>query len=592
MAQFEDDGPEPVVVLKKSTTAVDEKTGKTVFKPTREFMLAFASLLMICLAVAFDATTLSVALPIMSTAIGGTALEAFWSGTSFLLASTVFQPTVASLSSIFGRSYLIYVCAAFFAAGAIIAALANDFTVIIVGRAIQGTGGGGLIALTEVVTTDLVPLAYRGQWFSMISAVWSIGTVTGPLIGAGFAQNVSWRWIFWINLPVIAVGIVMVIFFLRQAKVPGHIVAKLKRFDWLGSFLFTAGSTSFLFGISTGGVMYEWDSWRTIVSIIVGAAVLVAFALWEIHFAERVGTEPLIDKGIFNNWTMVSTYIQTVLHGAILWSLLYFLVLYYQACKFYSPITSAVAILPETLTVAPAAMVVGVVATMTGRYRWALWTGWVFATFGAGILYLLDRTTSVPAWIFLNLPIGIGTGMLFPGMALSIQAACVPRLNAVAAAFFSFLRTFGQSIGVAVSGVIFQNVLRDKLAALPLWAARADELSRDATIVVDMIKAMEDGEAKTQMVDAYADALRMIWVSLIAMAGVSLILSFTVKGYSLNQEFESQQAFVGRSGEAQTEERTDVEKEGGSQRKEEGSGDGVLSGERTSIESGQVVETR
>uniref|UniRef100_L2G8B6 MFS multidrug transporter n=1 Tax=Colletotrichum fructicola (strain Nara gc5) TaxID=1213859 RepID=L2G8B6_COLFN len=513
--------PPPTVVLEKRTTHVD-KDGKLVFKPSREFLLAFGALCTVALAVAFDATTLSVALPTMSAELGGTALEAFWSGTSFLLASTVLQPTVAGLSSIFGRKPLVY-----------------SFRVVIVGRTIQGVGGGGILALCEVIVTDLVPLSVRGQWFSLLSAVWSVGTVTGPLIGAGFAQNVTWAWIFWINLPIIAVGVVMIFFFLKQAKIPGDIAGKLAR---LGSFLFTACSTSFLFGISTGGVMYEWKSFRSLLPLVLGIFILVAFGIWELRFAK----EPMIDKGIFNNWTMVANYIMTVFHGMILWSLLYFLILYYQAVKSYSLVVSAVAALPETLTVAPAAMAVGLVAGITGRYRWSIWSGWVITTLGAGLLCLMKPGTTVPAWIWLNIPIGLGTGMLFPAMALSIQAACEPALNGQAAAFYSFLRTFGQSLGVAVSGVIFQNAFREKLAAVPDLAHLADEYSRDATTVVEIIKQMPRNTVRAELVEAYCDALRAIWISLIAFSGFCMVLSLTIKRYSLDQEHVTEQGLVTR----------------------------------------------
>ncbi|KAK2747461.1 MFS multidrug transporter [Colletotrichum kahawae] len=531
--------PPPAVVLEKRTTHVD-KDGRLVFKPSREFLLAFGALCTVALAVAFDATTVSVALPTMSAELGGTALEAFWSGTSFLLASTVLQPTVAGLSSIFGRKPLVYVSALFFAAGSVVGAVAKSFRVVIVGRTIQGVGGGGILALCEVIVTDLVPLSVRGQWFSLLSAVWSVGTVTGPLIGAGFAQNVTWAWIFWINLPIIAIGVVMIFFFLKQAKIPGDIAGKLGRFDWLGSFLFTAGSTSFLFGISTGGVMYEWKSFRSLLPLVLGVFILVAFGAWELRFAK----EPMIDKGIFNNWTMVANYIMTVFHGMILWSLLYFLILYYQAVKSYSLVVSAVAALPETLTVAPAAMAVGLVAGITGRYRWSIWSGWVITTLGAGLLCLMKPGTTVPAWIWLNIPIGLGTGMLFPAMALSIQAACEPALNGQAAAFYSFLRTFGQSLGVAVSGVIFQNAFREKLAAVPDLAHLADEYSRDATIVVEIIKQMPRDAVRAELVEAYCDALRAIWISLIAFSGFCMVLSLTIKRYSLDQEHVTEQGLV------------------------------------------------
>lgn len=119
----------------------------------------------------------------MAKALGGSAIEAFWSGTSFLLTSTVFQPVIGSISHIFGRKPLIYISLVTFLAGAIIAAVANNFTVILVGRSIQGVGGGGIICLTEIVVTDLVPLRERGKWFSLFSAMWSVGTVIGPLLG-------------------------------------------------------------------------------------------------------------------------------------------------------------------------------------------------------------------------------------------------------------------------------------------------------------------------------------------------------------------------------------------------------------------------
>ena len=119
----------------------------------------------------------------MAKALGGSAIEAFWSGTSFLLTSTVFQPVLGSFSHIFGRKPLIYLSLALFTAGAIIAALADNFTVILIGRSIQGIGGGGIICLTEIVVTDMVPLRERGKWFSLFSAMWSIGTVAGPLLG-------------------------------------------------------------------------------------------------------------------------------------------------------------------------------------------------------------------------------------------------------------------------------------------------------------------------------------------------------------------------------------------------------------------------
>ncbi|KAM9880992.1 MFS multidrug transporter [Verticillium dahliae] len=530
----------------KSAIQEEPPVEPVAFKPGRDFFLAFAALSILMLAVALDATSLGVALPIMSTELGGTALQAFWSGTSYLLASTVLQPSFASMSAIVGRKYVVYVSCLLFTVGSIICAVAQNFTVLLIGRSIQGIGGGGIIALSEVIVTDLVPLAVRGQWLSILSAMWAIGTVAGPLMGAGFAQHATWRWIFWINLPLMAVGLLMMYFFLNQTELPGDLRTKLARFDWFGSFLFTAGSTILLFGISTGGVMYDWGSFRTLLPLILGILTLPVFAYWELHWAK----EPVIDRGIFRNWTMIANYIMTVFHGMILWSLIYFLILYYQGVKFYSPIISALACLPESLTVAPAGIVVGVIAAITGHYRWSLWTGWALTTLGAGLLYLLNPDTPVRHWIPLNLPIGVGTGMLFPAMALSIQAACAPHLNAQAAAFFAFLRTFGQSVGVAVAGVIFQNALADELAATTEFAAVADRYADEATIVIGIINGMAPGPDRAVLVAAYADALKTIWLSLLAFAAFCLVLSASVASYSLQQAHDPKQALVTKQRDA------------------------------------------
>lgn len=177
------------------------------------------------------------------------------------------------------------------------------------------------ILTLQVVITDLVPLAYRGTWLSALAGTWALGTVTGPLIGAGFSQNISWRWIFYINLPLIGLGALLTVIFLRQRHVAGSLIPRLKTFDWTGSTLFGLGSTSFLFGISVGGVMYEWSSWRTLVPLLLGAFTIFVFGIWETRYA----MVPIINREIFSNLTLISAYIQTILHGIILWSVLYFL---------------------------------------------------------------------------------------------------------------------------------------------------------------------------------------------------------------------------------------------------------------------------
>ncbi|KAF3064658.1 putative transporter C3H1.06c [Daldinia childiae] len=526
------------------------------FKPDRNFILAFISICIITLAAALDATSLSIALPIITEDLKGTAIEAFWTGTSFLLTSAVFQPVIAGLSHIFGRKNLLIISCFLFVVGAIICAVARNFTVMLVGRSIQGIGGGGILALGEIIVTDLVPLVARGTWFGYLGSTWALGSVAGPLLGAVFAESATWQWIFWINLPIVGVGMVLLIPFLKLESTPGKLSTKIRLFDWIGSIIFVAGTVGFLIPITWGGVMYPWDHWRTIVPLLVGFDGIIAFAIYEWWLSRRAfdaegnplpgeHIEPIVRFTIFNNYTMLITFLSTVLHGVVVWSLLYFLPLYYEAVKEYSPIISGVAILPETGLVAPVSVIAAVLCTRFGKYRWALWSGWICTTAGSGLLFLLAPDTSVPGWIFLNFLVSIGTGILFPAMSLGTQAASRPQDSGHTAGFFSFLRVFGQAIGVAVSGVAFQNQLQSELLNYEEFAPVATQYSRDATAIVGIIKALPDGTTKTDLKQAYSDSLHVIWLLMTVVSGVALLTSFTTKEYSLEQEHDTRQKFNG-----------------------------------------------
>jgi len=295
--------------------------------------------------------------------------------------------------------------------------------------------------------------------------------------------------------------------------------------------------------------MYSWDSWRTLVPLIVGIVGLAAFIAYETF----VAAEPLIRGSIFKNRTAVASYFETVLHGVILWGLLYYLPLYYETVKQESPILSGVSLFPQTFTVAPASVVVGIVVSITGRFRWALWAGWVFTVLGTGLLYLLDVHTSTVAWIFLNLVSGLGTGMLFPSLAFAIQASASNADMAFAVAMFSFFRAFGQSIGVAVGGTIFQNQFKIKLLKYPSLASNAAEYSRDASSLVEVIKHMAPGVDRTDLIQAYADSLKVVWLVMCGLAAVAMVASFLTEGLDLNRPLETEQGFQHKSKSADEE---------------------------------------
>ncbi|KAJ5719965.1 hypothetical protein N7493_006843 [Penicillium malachiteum] len=507
------------------------------FKIGKRGQLVFFTLAILTLMAALDGTSLSVALPTISEDLHGTAIEAFWSGTSFLLSSTVFQPSFASLSNIFGRRPMVLVAILFFCVGAIICAVAKNFTYMLVGRSIQGVGGGGVIALSEIIITDLVPLRHRGKYFGIMSAMWSLGSVTGPILGGGFAEDVTWRWIFYINFPFVAVGAVFVALFLTLKVLPGSINEKLGQIDYVGTVLFVGSLSSFLIPLSWGGISYAWNSWHTLVPLIIGGVGLLVFAFYEYRFA----TDPIIPPVIFQNRTATVSYIGSVFQGLILWCTLYYLPLYYEAVKEFSPILSGVALFPETFTVAPSAMVVGILITVTGHYRWAIWLGWTVSTIGLGLMWLIKVQTSTYGWILLNIVPGLGLGVLFPSLGFAVQASAEPENLAIAVAMFSFFRALGQAIGVAIGGVVFQNRMYSNLLKYPALASQASAYSQDASGLVQVIKNMADGATKTHLKEAYTDSLRIVWVVCCGISAAALLFSLFTESYDLNRALETTQ---------------------------------------------------
>ncbi|KAB8237120.1 major facilitator superfamily domain-containing protein [Aspergillus alliaceus] len=503
-------------------------------------IMIFVILAVLTLMAALDGTSISVALPIISKKLNGTAIEAFWSGTSFLLSSTVFQPSFASFSNIFGRRPMVLIAIALFLVGAIIAGVSKNFTELLVGRSIQGVGGGGIIALTEVIVTDIVPLRHRGQYFGVFSGMWAVGSVSGPIIGGAFSEYVTWRWIFYINFPFIGIGIVMVLLFLKLNTIPSSLVEKLRQVDYIGTVIFVASMTSFLIPLTWGGVSYSWSSWHTLVPLIVGFSGLCIFGYYEHRFAD----DPMIPPVIFKNRTATVSFIGSTLQGLVLWCTLYYLPLYYEAVKGYSPILSGVALFPETFTVAPSAMAVGIISSKTGSYRWAIWLGWALSTIGCGIICVIKVTTNVPGWIFLNLVAGLGLGFLFPSLGFAIQASSTNENLATAVAMFSFFRALGQALGVAIGGAIFQNRMYQNLLKYPEFLSVASEYSADSAGLVQIIKSMPDGSSKLHLREAYTDSLRIVWAVCCAVSAVGFCLSLLTEAYDLNQALVTTQGLL------------------------------------------------
>ncbi|KAJ6178052.1 hypothetical protein N7519_008513 [Penicillium mononematosum] len=490
---------------------IGSETKFSISKQDGLMLLAMASL---SLMAALDGTSISVTLPKMSRELGGTAIEAFWAGTSFTLCSAVFQPVFSSLSDLFGRKPLVLAAIAGFTIGTIVAGVANSFTHMLIGRSLQGIGGGGIITLTGILIADIVPLSERAKYFGMLSGIWSLGTVIGPVIGGCFAESVTWRWIFYINFPFIGIGTILVAWSPNSRVGKETFATQMRKIDIVGIALFIPSSASFLIPITWGGVLYPWDSWHTLAPLIIGLVGLCIFAFYE----WRVAQHPMIPPAIFQNRTALISFAGYAGVAYNVWNRSF----------------------PETFTVAPSGGVVGLLINRTGQYYWAICIGWCLSTIGMGLLCLLGATTGTITWIFLNLVPGLGIGMVLPSVAIAVQASATAENLAIAVATSTSFRGFGQSIGVAIGGVIFQNRMKSNLLNYPALQSVADEYSGDAASAVELIRGMH-GQVKTDLTQAYADSLKIVWAFCCGISGLIFIASLLTKSYDLNQTLITKQ---------------------------------------------------
>ena len=222
-------------------------------------------------------------------------------------------------------------------------------------------------------------------------------------------------------------------------------------------------------------------------------------------------------------------------------SSLYYQPLYFQAVKRHGPIHSGVDLFPTSFATAPAAVVVGAIVTKLGRYRWSVWAGWYLATLGFGLMILFDVDTSTSCWVVVTLIMGFGTGMLATGLMFAIQAATPAVDQAYAVSLFTFFRAAGQCVGVAVGGTIFQNSIKHQIGTYTSISSFAEEWSKDATQVVEMLEVMPDSARKTDLIQSYADALKNVWILACALSGIALLASLRTQHFSLDVVLDTEQ---------------------------------------------------
>ncbi|XWX00693.1 hypothetical protein V2A60_008755 [Cordyceps javanica] len=501
----------------------DPKTGfdarEKLRKPLK-FHLAFFSILLMVLIVSIDATALAVVIPIIAEELDGTYLEVFWANASFLLVVTVALPVYTGLSEVIGRKIPLYVAFFLFTAGSVVFATAQSLPVVILARALQGSGCGGIDVLNEILVADITTLRERAFYIGLVSIPFALGSVLGPVVGALLGEFASWRWIGWLNLPLVALCLPLSVFCLTL-KPEGDLVPRLAGFDWCGLALLVVGAVSLMLPLSWAGAMYPGDSWRTLLPLVVGVAVLGAFA-WH----ESRAAHPILPYRLFRARTAAGVLALSFVHGMVSYTLIFHLPLFFQSVRLETPLRSSVSLLPFYALLMASTGVAAVVIERTRRYVWAVRLSWLIPSLDLGLCTLWGAHMS---------------------LAQTVGFEAMPDAHGHAVGILVSFRLFGASVGLAVSAPAFGNQFSTSVAILGALPPALRLLLQESQALGAIPRLTGLDLSPAELVDilaAYEQSFRAVFFVLTGLSCVGFLLTLLASEASIESDEAGKQEFM------------------------------------------------
>ncbi|KAI1657721.1 MFS general substrate transporter [Daldinia decipiens] len=498
--------------------AAEPEAGRTQFQTT---VIVFALCSALFLA-ALDVTIVTTAIPTITEQFQSPAGYT-WIGAAYLLANSATVPSWGKISDIWGRKPVLLAAVAIFWIGSLICALSINIGMLIAARAIQGIGGGGIVVLTNICVSDLFSIRKRGMYYAFFGMVWAIASAIGPILGGVFTSKVTWRWCFYVNLPISGVGFFVLLFVLKLHNPRTSARGGLAAIDWLGSLLIVGGTLMFLFGLEFGGVTYPWNSAPTICLIVFGIVTVGLFVAVEKWYAKY----PVIPLRLFQFGKNISTFGVCLLHGVVFISGSYYLPLYFQAVLGASSLLSGVYLLPYVLSLSFMSIGSGLFMKKTGKYLPAIIFGMFFMTLGYGLFIDLGAQANWAKIIIFQIIAGIGVGPNFQSPLIALQTTVEPRDIAAVTSTFGFVRQLSTSISVVIGGVVFQNGMEKQYPTLlaQLGPELAKQLSGgSAGGNVGLVASLPGIQGEIAR-GAYWNSLREMYIMYAAFAGVGLLIS-------------------------------------------------------------------
>ncbi|MFD3478699.1 DHA2 family efflux MFS transporter permease subunit [Streptomyces sp. NPDC058695] len=415
-------------------------------------MVSIGALLLGMLLAALDQTIVSTALPTIVSDLGG--LEHLsWVVTAYLLASTAATPLWGKLGDQYGRKKLFQIAIVIFLISSALCGMAQNMPQLIGFRALQGLGGGGLMVLSMAIVGDIVPPRDRGRYQGLFGAVFGATSVLGPLLGGLFTEHLSWRWVFYVNLPI---GVVALVVIATTLHIP--VRSAKHTIDYLGTFLIAAVATCLVLVASLGGTTWAWDSAQIIGLAVLGVVLAVVFVQ-----VERRAAEPVLPLKLFRIRTFTLSAVISFVVGFAMFGAMTYLPTFLQVVQGISPTLSGVHMLPMVIGLLLSSTVSGQIVSRTGRWKVFPVVGTGVTTLGLLLLHQLDENSSTGEMSAYFFVFGLGLGLVMQVLVLIVQNAVSYEDLGVATSGATFFRSIGASFGVAIFGTIFSSRLGDKL---------------------------------------------------------------------------------------------------------------------------------